>query len=264
MTVPCPVCDAPCHEAFQADVLHKYRVDYFQCTDCGLVRTEDPYWLEEARASSIADADTGLLARNVDLSKRLCALVYLLNGGRGTYLDASGGYGVMTRLMRDVGLDYFWEDPYCQNLFARGFERKAGQVYSAISALEVLEHVVSPVELLSGYLAEDPAPSILITTETFDGPGAPPRDWWYYSFETGQHVVLYSKESMRRLARRLGTKCVAWRRFHIFTKNDMFCRRVQLLTVPYLWNVAAWAARATLRSRTKADRDICLRSGRGR
>ncbi len=39
------------------------------------------------------------------------------------FLDYAGGYGVFTRLMRDIGFDFYWHDPYTQNLFANGFEK---------------------------------------------------------------------------------------------------------------------------------------------
>ena len=38
------------------------------------------------------------------------------------YLDVDGGYGMLTRLMRDYGFHFYWTDPYCQNILARGFE----------------------------------------------------------------------------------------------------------------------------------------------
>jgi len=262
MTVRCPVCDEACRESFRARVLRKYDVAYYQCTVCGLVRTEDPHWLEEARASAIADADTGLLSRNIDLSERLCALLFLMDGGRGPYLDASGGYGVATRLMRDAGFDYYWEDPYCENIFARGFEHSAGRVYSAVSIFEVLEHVISPLEFLGRYLSQQPTPTLLLTTETFDGPGAPPRDWRYYSFETGQHVVFFSTESMRRLAARLSVNYVSWRRFHILGAGNRLQESLRILQVPLLWRFVARAARAKLSSRIVTDNAMLLDASR--
>jgi hypothetical protein len=37
-------------------------------------------------------------------------------------VDCAGGYGILTRLLRDIGVDALWSDPFCQNLMALGFE----------------------------------------------------------------------------------------------------------------------------------------------
>jgi hypothetical protein len=44
---------------------------------------------------------------------------------------------------------------------------------------------------------------LIFSTLTFHG--APPsRDWWYYAFESGQHISFYQKRTLARLAERLG------------------------------------------------------------
>jgi hypothetical protein len=37
----------------------------------------------------------------------------------GTFVDIGGGYGLLTRLMRDRGFDFYWKDPHCENIFAK-------------------------------------------------------------------------------------------------------------------------------------------------
>ena len=46
--------------------------------------------------------------------------------------------------MRDIGFDFFWHDPYTQNLFCRGFEFSAQKI-SAITLFEALEHFEEPM-----------------------------------------------------------------------------------------------------------------------
>ena len=94
--------------------------------------------VEEAYSNAIADADTGLVARNISISKRLACILFAFNDKQAKYLDIGGGYGLLTRLMRDIGFDFYWSDPYCENILAKGFESSNNNPISAITAFEVL------------------------------------------------------------------------------------------------------------------------------
>src|SRR5215831_8216569 len=74
--VECPICSGSRRELFQAKLLKKYEVHYFLCGTCGLIQTEQPYWLDEAYSSAIADADTGLVSRNLEIAEKLAGLLY--------------------------------------------------------------------------------------------------------------------------------------------------------------------------------------------
>ena len=71
-------------------------------------------------------ADTGLVMRNLDIAKKLATLLYFGFDPRARYVDVAGGYGMLTRLMRDDGFDFHWDDKFCANLLARGFEADTG------------------------------------------------------------------------------------------------------------------------------------------
>src|SRR5215510_13976414 len=98
---PCPICSGERVERFRACVLQKYEVRYFHCVGCGLLQTESPYWLEEAYSAVIADTDTGVVSRNLDIARRLTSLLYLCFDPAASYVEFAGGYGLLTRLMRD-------------------------------------------------------------------------------------------------------------------------------------------------------------------
>ena len=66
----CKICESESHKFAKASVLGRYEVDYFQCSNCGFVQTEDPYWLEEAYSDAIASSDVGLVFRNTMLSQK--------------------------------------------------------------------------------------------------------------------------------------------------------------------------------------------------
>ena len=168
------------------------------------MQTEKPFWLDEAYSSAISDLDTGLVSRNLLTSMLLSTLLHIFFPGNGKYVDVGGGYGLLTRLMRDNGFDFHWEDQYCKNVFANGFEATAELVsVNAICAFEVLEHIHDPKKFIKNYFDLYRTRTLFFSTLIFqDKP--PPVDWWYYSFATGQHISFYQKKTLDYLAYKLG------------------------------------------------------------
>ena len=190
--------------AFSATILGRHEVKYYYCGECGLLNTEKPYWLEEAYQEAIADTDTGLVSRNIANSAWLGAILESLAIDKGKFLDVAGGYGMLARLMRDRGFDCYTTDKYCPNLFAKTFEPGPGFVADALFAFEALEHMEDPFRFLEDLFAAYGCNTIVFSTLIFDGP-APSKDWWYYSFETGQHISFYQRRTLAFMAERL--KC---------------------------------------------------------
>lgn len=93
-------------KAFSETLLKEFKVSYFFSEECGFLKTENPYWLYKAYQDAITDSDTGLVARNINNSKRLPAILKMLNIEKGKLLDIAGGYGMLTRVMRDYGYDF--------------------------------------------------------------------------------------------------------------------------------------------------------------
>ncbi len=218
MTNQCPVCNQSRSVWFQAEILGKYWVDYLYCKFCGLLQTESPYWLEESYQSPIAIADTGIVQRNLITAEKLACIVTLLLNRTATYVDIGGGYGLLVRLMRDMGFDFYWFDPYCDNVFARGFEATAtDQPIRGITAFEVLEHVYDPREFLRQALTKFSTATIVLSTELFAGEPPLPNQWHYYALESGQHISFYQRRTLRYLAEQLSLQCYSYRNFHILT-----------------------------------------------
>lgn len=199
----CPVCAAARDYTFTQRVLGRHDVAYFQCQGCGLLQTETPHWLEEAYSQAIADTDTGLLQRNLEHASFLNLLLQVAFDPKGRFVDVAGGYGVLTRLLRDRGFDAWWADKYCNNLFAIGHEASEGLQAEALFAFEVLEHVTDPLAFLRAEFARYGCSSMVLSTLTFSG-SAPAQGWWYYSLESGQHVSFYQPRTLQRLASQLG------------------------------------------------------------
>jgi hypothetical protein len=216
-------------------VLNKYDVRYLFCDSCGLLQTEEPYWLNEAYSNAIADADTGLVSRNLDIARRLSSLLYFCFDPGACYLEFAGGYGILTRLMRDRGFDFYWHDPYCENVFARGFEweqLEKKRSSCAVTAFEVLEHVLDPVAFLRNAVTQARATNIIFTTLLYEGEPPQPEKWWYYSLASGQHISFFRRETLLILADKLGLQLQSNGWFHIMTAEKMNPAAFRLCTGP--------------------------------
>jgi hypothetical protein len=221
MTQRCTICGAETRLSHRATVLSRYEVAYLYCSQCGLLQTEPPRWLDEAYSDAIALSDTGLLTRNIAVAMRLTSLLTFAFPGDVRCVDAGGGYGVLTRLMRDIGFDFYWTDPFCANLFAKGFEAdRAGGSFSVITAFEVMEHLHDPIEFIRQAMAKYQGAAFAFSTQLFDG-SPPPLDWPYYSFETGQHVSFYQRRTLQRIADILGMRLYSSGNFHLITSHSV-------------------------------------------
>jgi Methyltransferase domain len=254
----CRICRSSTQVAFTTTVLRRYKARFDYCDNCGFLHANDPFWLPEAYDDAITAADTGLLARNVAISRRLIPLLYLALGRDATYLDVAGGYGILTRLMRDAGFDYYWSDKYCENLLARGFEAPVDGMFSAISAFEVMEHVVDPFSFVADSLEATRAHTFIFSTELFTGRPPEPGSWWYYAFDFGQHISFYQRRTLRALAERLGLRFCSNGSFHMYSDLPLNGVVYRVLTDPLLSRIASLVIKRCARSRTMADHDEIL------
>ena len=242
---------------FTATVLGKHSANFTHCTSCGFLQVPNPHWLDEAYSSAIASTDTGLVSRNSAIAQKLAALLYFVIPGHGhnCYLDVAGGYGLLVRLMRDYGFDFYWSDKYCDNLFAKGFEFREGETpCRAVTAIEVMEHTVDPVEFVVEALARSNSNTFIFTTELYKGDPPAPEDWWYYSLSTGQHISFFKRQTLEILSERIGMKYIHKAGLHIFTKENLpeFMTRIFMKkSIPHLSNFAA----KRLSSKTYTDHE---------
>ena len=218
----CKICEHPVTLHGRATVRSKYDANFLRCTHCGFISVENPFWLPEAYAAPINASDTGYVSRNLWCHERVRMVIELCLSPTGRYLDYAAGYGLLVRLMRDSGYDFRWTDAYCENLFAKHFEETPPLTgrFEAITAFEVLEHLVEPMEVLDE-LAQL-SPCLIMSTDVVPETPPTPGEWWYYGLDHGQHVSFYALSTLECIADRLGLRLASdGVNFHLFTKDPL-------------------------------------------
>ena len=256
----CRICQKKAGSLFTARIFNKHDGHFSYCESCEHIFADDPTWLDEAYSDATAATDTDTATRNILTALRLSAICYfgLKNKGQGIYADVAGGYGLLTRLMRDLGFNYFWSDMYAKNLFARGFEYHANHgACEAVSAIEALEHTQNPFQFIQEALAQHKTDTFIFTTETFPQ-NTPPESnqWGYYSFDTGQHIAFFSPLGLSKLAHRLNMEYFPLGRIHVFSKKPLSIRRLKLVSNKFLVVPLALFALFSLGSRRGTDQTI--------
>lgn len=214
----CLICDGPTVVTHKAMILRRYETAYHRCTRCGYWRTDDPHWLAESYTDAIVAADTGIAERNSRVARRLIAALPVV-APDGPYVDWAGGYGLLVRMMRDAGFDFYWQDAHAENLFARGFEWQPETNASMVTAVEVLEHAPNPPSFVEECLSSTGADNFLFTQVLHTG--AQGEDWWYFATANGQHVSFYSEKTLTTLAARLDMRYHRAGDLHLFTRRHL-------------------------------------------
>ena len=223
----CKICHHKSEKKFEAVILNKYSTSYFACPVCGFVQTGEPVWLEEAYKEAINSCDTGILSRNIRLRDSVATILYYFFDQNASYLDYAGGYGIFTRLMRDVGFDFYWCDKYSKNIVAQGFEYDNNSPINLVTAFEVMEHLVDPLVDLKKMLSI--SRNIFFTTALIPEPLPAPHEWWYYGVEHGQHISFYTRTTLEKIAQSFGLHYSAFEDLHLMTEKSISPLKLSLL-----------------------------------
>jgi hypothetical protein len=215
----CNICGIENQAYCSERIMGKYDIEYYHCSNCDFVQTEQPYWLEEAYSKSINLSDTGYMVRNLYYANRLTILLYLVFGKNGTFLDYAGGYGVFVRLMRDIGFDFSWDDKYTKNMFSSGFEWNQQSRVDSVTLFEAFEHFVEPMSEIENLLKI--SDTIIFSTDLHPAPIPMPKDWWYFGLDHGQHISFYSKKTFGLIAKEFELNYYNIGSLHILTKKTI-------------------------------------------
>jgi len=215
----CRLCNSPVSLEFQQQILAKYNVGYYRCTGCGSLQTELPYWLSEAYSEQAEKFDTGKATRtliNFLALPDLLAILGIRHSDRA--LDFGAGTGLFSRLMRDLGYNFFAYDKFGAGEFAGSYQWKE-LVHSCrlVTIFEVVEHFSQPAGEWSEIFLLNPD-FIIGSTSFFQGQGA---DWSYLSPESGQHVFFYSPQALAYLAARHGYSVYYFNMYFVFAKRPL-------------------------------------------
>jgi 2-polyprenyl-3-methyl-5-hydroxy-6-metoxy-1,4-benzoquinol methylase len=217
----CKICTTEVVNHDRGLLLQKYEVQFFRCPNCGFVVTEEPFWLPEAYATPITRSDVGYVSRNLAYSRMIKTIILLMFDPNARFIDFGGGYGMFVRLMRDLGFDFRWQDKFCENLFARGFElglNESGK-FEVLTAFEVFEHLTDPLSALEEMLRL--SDSIVFSTNVVSNPPPLLSAWEYYGLEHGQHIAFYSYSTLREIARRCDLRLFSYGGYvHLLTRRQ--------------------------------------------
>lgn len=252
----CPICSQSLRSCFTQVILGKYSAQYAVCDFCGFLGVQEPFWLDEAYSDAIADSDTGIVMRNFSTAAKLTNILYFSFGFRGgeKFLDAAGGYGILTRLMRDFGFDFYWSDKFCKNLVAGGFTYtpEIGKC-QAVTAIEVLEHLQDPKGFISDAIHSVGASAFIFSTELYSGTPPDPQSWWYYASDSGQHIGFFQAKTLKTIARDLDLNFCSAAGIHILSKKRLNKFFLYLVTTRLALLVLPWAVRSLKGSKTIQD-----------
>ncbi|WP_294535233.1 class I SAM-dependent methyltransferase [uncultured Rhodoblastus sp.] len=185
------------------DVLAKHKVRYFECNGCGSLQTELPYWLDEAYKIPGVHIDVGQAARVIQTWIRLIFILENIGFDKSAEcIDYGGSSGLLTRLMRDSGFNYFAFDLYDNAKYSNyfSFSSLSGRQPALVSAFEVFEHLPNPRVAIEEIFATR-ADLIVFSTQFYDGQGP---DWDYLVPFCGQHVFFYREAGLADFAEQRG------------------------------------------------------------
>jgi hypothetical protein len=82
-------------------------------------------------------------------------------------------------------------------------------------------------------------------------------DWWYYSFETGQHISFYQRRTFEVIADKLGLSFVSYGGLHVLTDRHINRTSLRLWAGP-LSGLGASVASRHLGSRVMSDHELMI------
>jgi len=243
----CRICGVPTEPAFRARIMGKYDAGYHRCPSCGFMQTDDPFWLSESYASAINDIDLGPVNRAVTGSRLVEGVILSFFDPAARHVDYGAGYGVLVRLMRDRGFDFYWSDPHCQNIFAKHFVAEPGRRFELLTAFEVFEHLADPIQEIGQML--EMADNLLFSTLLVPRRANRAEDWWYFGPEHGQHIAFYTRRALEVQGERFGLHLASdGEGMHLLSRRKVPERAFRLLARDG-W--AARGARMVLRRRLR-------------
>ena len=233
----CRICNNDTKEIFSAELMKKYPVHYSYCDNCHFLQLNDLSHLSESYENPINRTDVGLLARNYRFVEQLAVFFYFAGTAAGRFLDYGGGYGVFSRLMRDIGFDFYSYDPYTENIFAKQFSSEPEGIFSAITALEVFEHLTDPLAVISDLTEHTDL--IAVGTNLLESCSDNDyKNWSYLGLDHGQHISFFSTDTMRFIAKKFNLKFYSDGKYlTLFSKKELLPSAVAKISLRHRFSI---------------------------
>lgn len=212
---PCRLCGGETQLIFNKQLLRKHDVSYHECSQCGSLQTQTPYWLDEAYVPANERFDTGALFRSLSNAAFLHELHVKL-GARHAVIDYGCGAGVLVRFLRDAGLPAWGCDKYADSRLCIGFKLDMVPLDAVINLSEVVEHFVEPALEFDRLFAANPA-VMVIQTGIYTAVGT---EWPYLAPEHGQHIFFYSVKALQWIAERHNRVLLACGSYVLFVRHE--------------------------------------------
>lgn len=215
----CPVCkdEGSIFGAFEGGL--DFPLIYRKCHSCGHLFVRNCSWIDAAYAEGVDEFDQGAVSRSI-FSLPLAFALANLSPTAGV-LDYGGGVGLLSRMLRDLGINAYSYDRYVQGTLNPGFHlrdlRDVTDNINMVIAIEVLEHIVEIGEFVGAMLRLSPK-IILTCTSVNDGQDI---SWPYLDKNHCQHVSVYSRKSLEILAEKMGMKIRFCGPYQIFYSNEI-------------------------------------------
>ena len=214
----CAVCSGSTKFLFSYEVRGEHQASLRECLNCRFTYIANPHWLDESFSSELNDLDIGSVDRCLVLADFVEVLIRSMKSSKSRFLDWGGGYGLLSRIMRDRGLDFVSHDIYTRPLFVESSSNLNSETFELITMSEVALHLVDPVPVLTKIMEST---DILVFTAVI-APEVVPNDWWYLMPDTGQHVAIYHEETLQALAEKLGVQVTSdGRFFHVLHRKSL-------------------------------------------
>lgn len=213
----CKLCNKTTNYLFSLEVYKNIQAHYYECEECNTLQS---YHLDAMTPNELKNfyesiknlnIDSGAAWRQYCIVNRIKSLVNLRvirnSGHKFKVLDFGSGSGFAASCIKfNLGCDVYAYEPYVQSGFSsiQCFKSIDEVIdngpYNLVIASEVFEHLNEPLRTLNVIrdLLDKKLSYLFITTGLYI-PGKRDKNWKYLAAISGQHVIFYSTQSMKKV-----------------------------------------------------------------